>query len=161
MLMGFMSSPNFTTMLGARARAAEYNAYKAATARQASREAEEQKLPPKPSPISLSAFTRNPLSNRNKGNKTWVPLILEDTREVDVDDDDDDGHNPPDYHVMSTPSPSRQTSHSSSHGIDPTAKPPSLLLENCNGLFVLTSPMAVLVSPADPIFSIKTTLLHC
>lgn len=111
-------------MLGARARAAEYNAYKAATARQASREAEEQKLPPKPSPISLSAFTRNPLSNRNKGNKTWVPLILEDTREVDVDDDDDDGHNPPDYHVMSTPSPSRQTSHSSSHGIDPTAKPP-------------------------------------
>lgn len=111
-------------MLGARARAAEYNAYKAATARQASREAEEQKLPPKPSPISLSAFTRNPLPNRNKGNKTWVPLILEDTREVDVDDDEDDDHNPPDYHVMSTPTPSRQTSCSSSHGIDPTAKPP-------------------------------------
>lgn len=78
-----MSSPNFTTMLGARARAAEYNAYKAATARQASREAEEQKLPPKPVPVSLSAFTKNPFPNRNKGNKAWVPLILEDTPEHD------------------------------------------------------------------------------
>ncbi|KAJ4537643.1 hypothetical protein HRR86_003809 [Exophiala dermatitidis] len=68
-------------MLGARARAAEYNAAKAASARQASREAEEQKLPPKPVPISLSAFTKNTQPNRNKGAKAYVPLVLEDTPE--------------------------------------------------------------------------------
>ncbi|KIW96729.1 uncharacterized protein Z519_02120 [Cladophialophora bantiana CBS 173.52] len=72
-------------MLGARARAAEYHAFKAASARQASREAEEHKLPPKPAPISLSAFTKNPQLNRNKGPKAWKPLILEDTPEDDND----------------------------------------------------------------------------
>lgn len=76
-------------MLGARARAAEYNAFKAATARQANREAEEHKLPPKPAPISLSAFTRNPQPNRNKGTKAWVPLVLEDTPEDDSPSSED------------------------------------------------------------------------
>ncbi|KIX10287.1 uncharacterized protein Z518_01369 [Rhinocladiella mackenziei CBS 650.93] len=70
-------------MLGARARAAEYNAFKAASARQASREAEEQKLPPKLVPVSLSAFTKNSQSNRNKGAKAWVPLVLGDAPEDD------------------------------------------------------------------------------
>jgi hypothetical protein len=71
-------------MLGAQARAAEYNAPKNLSARQASREAEEQKLPPKPAPISLGAFTRNPSVNRNKGTKHYVPLILS---EKDEDED--------------------------------------------------------------------------
>lgn len=71
-------------MLGAKARAAEYNAAKNASARQASREAEEQKPPPKPVPISLSAYTRNPQVNRNKGTKNWIPLVLP---EADEDDD--------------------------------------------------------------------------
>ncbi|KIW17367.1 hypothetical protein PV08_04561 [Exophiala spinifera] len=74
-------------MLGARARAAEYHAFKAANARQASREAEEQKLPPTPAPVSLSAFTKNPQLNRNKGNKAWIPLVLEDTPEDTLEDD--------------------------------------------------------------------------
>ena len=72
-------------MLGARARAAEYNAFKAASARQASREAEEHKLPPKAAPVSLSAFTKTAQLNRNKGAKAWKPLILEDTPEADDD----------------------------------------------------------------------------
>ncbi|OQV01969.1 hypothetical protein CLAIMM_07238 [Cladophialophora immunda] len=76
-------------MLGARARAAEYHAFKAASARQASREAEEHRLPPKPAPISLSAFTKNPQLNRNKGPKAWKPLILEDTPEDDNDSFED------------------------------------------------------------------------
>lgn len=109
-------------MLGARARAAEYNAYKAATARQASREAEEQKLPPKPSPISLSAFTKNPLPNRNKGNKTWVPLILEDTPDVHVHVDDT-GSTHPENDGMSTPTPSRQPSRASGRSISSTSRP--------------------------------------
>ena len=68
-------------MLGAQARAAEYNAAKNASARQASREAEEQKLPPKPTPISLSAYTRNTQVSRNKGTKNWVPLVLSEADE--------------------------------------------------------------------------------
>ncbi|RVX69100.1 hypothetical protein B0A52_06813 [Exophiala mesophila] len=76
-------------MLGARARAAEYNAFKAATARQATREAEELSLPPKATPISLSAFARNLQHNRNKGNKQFIPLIIEDTSDSDKDRPDD------------------------------------------------------------------------
>lgn len=68
-------------MLGAKAREAEYNAFKAASARQATRAAEELKLPPRPAPISLSAFTRNIQTNRNKGVKAWKPLVLEDSPE--------------------------------------------------------------------------------
>lgn len=66
-------------MLGARARAAEYNAAKAATARQqATRESEEkeQRLPPRPTPVSLSAFARNASYSRNRGTKNFVPLVL-------------------------------------------------------------------------------------
>lgn len=63
-------------MLGARARAAEYNAAKAASARQqANQEAGEQKIP-KPPPTPLSAFTRNASASRNKGIKTFKPLVL-------------------------------------------------------------------------------------
>lgn len=69
-------------MLGARARAAEYNAAKAATARQkATRESEELRLPPRPAPISLSAFTRNASYSRNRGAKNFVPLILSEEEE--------------------------------------------------------------------------------
>ncbi|KPI42583.1 uncharacterized protein AB675_9776 [Cyphellophora attinorum] len=53
-------------MLGAQTRAAEYHAAKKASARQASREAEEQKLPPPTAPISLSAYTRSAQPSRNK-----------------------------------------------------------------------------------------------
>ncbi|OAP56767.1 hypothetical protein AYL99_08879 [Fonsecaea erecta] len=88
-------------MLGARARAAEYHAFKAASARQASREAEENKLPPQPAPVSLSAFTKNPQLNRNKGPKAWKPLILEDTPE---DDDDSPADN---EDTVSTPTRQR------------------------------------------------------
>lgn len=60
------------------ARAAEYAAAQSARARQVSREAEEQKLPPKPAPVSLSAFTKGQPATRNKGNKTWKPLTTDD-----------------------------------------------------------------------------------
>lgn len=104
-------------MLGARARAAEYNAYKAATARQADREAEELKLPPKPVPVSLSAFTKNPLPNRNKGNKAWVPLILEDTPEPDENSSIHHDHDD----VMSTPT--RQTTRVFVESVEPRSRP--------------------------------------
>jgi hypothetical protein len=74
-------------MLGAQTRAAEYNAAKKAQARQASREAEEQKAPPPAAPISLGAFTK-PVSSRNKGAKTYVPLILAPTPEADRENED-------------------------------------------------------------------------
>ncbi|EXJ80206.1 hypothetical protein A1O1_08348 [Capronia coronata CBS 617.96] len=94
-------------MLGARARAAEYNAFKAASARQASREAEEQKLPPKPVPVSLSAFTKSTQPNRNKGTKAYKPLVLEDTSE-DGNEDDNETLEEPDVSNGDTPStPSR------------------------------------------------------
>ncbi|KIW75548.1 hypothetical protein Z517_10290 [Fonsecaea pedrosoi CBS 271.37] len=107
-------------MLGARARAAEYHAFKAASARQASREAEEHKLPPKPAPVSLSAFTKNPQLNRNKGPKAWKPLILEDTPEDDIDNFEDD------QETISTPTHQRAVNRSSSmsYGSD-TAPVPS------------------------------------
>jgi hypothetical protein len=60
------------------ARAAEYAAARAANARNVSRETEEQKLPPKAAPISLSAFTKDQPTSRNKGNKTWKPLTADD-----------------------------------------------------------------------------------
>lgn len=76
-------------MLGAHARAAEYNAAKKAQARQASREAEEQKVPPPAAPISLGAFTR-PVTSRNKGTKAYIPLVLEITPEADREPYEDD-----------------------------------------------------------------------
>ncbi|RMZ81486.1 hypothetical protein DV738_g2236, partial [Chaetothyriales sp. CBS 135597] len=63
-------------MMGAQARAAEYNAARNASARQASREAEELQLPPKPTP--LSSFGRpTAIQSRNKGPKKFTPLILD------------------------------------------------------------------------------------
>ena len=75
-------------MLGARARAAEYHAAKAATARQqASKDADEleQKIL-KPCPVALSAFTRNTSTNRNKGSKTFVPLDFSQEEEGSTSD---------------------------------------------------------------------------
>jgi hypothetical protein len=60
------------------ARAAEYAAAQSARARQVRRETEEQKLPPKPAPVSLSAFTKGQPTTRNKGNKAWKPLTSDD-----------------------------------------------------------------------------------
>lgn len=64
--------------LGSMARAAEYAAAQSARARQVSRETEEQKLPPKSTPVSLSAFTKGQPTTRNKGNKAWKPLTADD-----------------------------------------------------------------------------------
>jgi len=68
-------------MLGARARAAEYHAAKAASARQQANDDEDEQKIPKPAPISLIAFTRNAFSNRNKGVKTFKPLVLSEEEE--------------------------------------------------------------------------------
>src|SRR5690242_8524020 len=91
-------------MLGAQTRAAEYNAAKKAQARQASREAEEQKAPPLTAPISLGAFSK-PVTSRNKGTKTYVPLVLDATPEYDREDADFDI----DYHKTPTKKPTTST----------------------------------------------------
>ena len=68
-------------MLGAQARAAELAAASAAKQRQVSRELEDRQIPPNPA-VSLSAFTKpQPTTSRNKGNKAWKPLILDDIAE--------------------------------------------------------------------------------
>lgn len=73
-------------MLGAQARAAELAAVSAAKQRQVSRELEDRQLPPNPA-ISLSAFTKpQPQPSRNKGNKAWKPLILDEIVETDPPD---------------------------------------------------------------------------
>ena len=64
--------------LGSMARAAEYAAAQSARARQVSHELEDQKLPPRPTPVSLSAFTKDQPITRNKGNKAWKPLTTDD-----------------------------------------------------------------------------------
>ena len=71
--------------LGAQARAAEYAAATAARARQVSREAEDQKLPPKSAPISLSALAKAQSTSRNKGPKAWKPLNMDDITESSDD----------------------------------------------------------------------------
>lgn len=87
-------------MLGARARAAEYHAAKAASARQQANQDEDEQNIPKPAPISLSAFTRNAFSNRNKGTKTFKPLVLSEEEErrstssVDLGSDMDHSSSP-------------------------------------------------------------------
>ena len=67
--------------LGARARAAEYAAFTAARARRVSQEAEDHKVPPKSTAVSLGAFTKPQPTNRNKGAKAWKPLSLDDIAE--------------------------------------------------------------------------------
>lgn len=69
-------------MLGAQARAAELAAASAAKQRQVSREIEDRQLPPNPA-VSLSAFTKPQPASRNKGNKTWKPLVLDDIDETE------------------------------------------------------------------------------
>ena len=64
--------------LGSMARAAEYAAAQSARARQVSHDLEEQKLPPRPAPVSLSAFTKDQPITRNRGNKAWKPLTTDD-----------------------------------------------------------------------------------
>jgi len=71
--------------LGAQARAAEYAAATAAKARQVSREAEDQKLPPKAAPVSLSALAKAHSTGRNKGPKAWKPLNMDDITESSDD----------------------------------------------------------------------------
>src|SRR5271156_3571709 len=71
--------------LGAQARAAEYAAAAAAKARQVSREAEDQKLPPKATPVSLSALAKAHSTGRNKGPKAWKPLNMDDITESSDD----------------------------------------------------------------------------
>src|SRR5271163_4388052 len=71
--------------LGSQARAAEYAAATAARARQVSREAEEQKLPPKATPVSLSALAKVQPTSRNKGPKAWKPLNLDEITESSDD----------------------------------------------------------------------------
>ncbi|RMD42932.1 hypothetical protein DV735_g2218, partial [Chaetothyriales sp. CBS 134920] len=89
-------------MMGAQARAAEYNAARNASARQASREAEELQLPPKPTPISLSSFSRSAaIQSRNKGPKKFTPLILDPSEVSEVAAADDQAKSSP--AVMSPP----------------------------------------------------------
>ncbi len=80
-LKPLLTSRADTPMLGAQARAAELAAASAAKQRQVSRELEERQLPPNPA-VFLSAFTKpQPTISRNKGNKNWKPLILDDIDE--------------------------------------------------------------------------------
>jgi hypothetical protein len=83
-LKPLLTSRADTPMLGAQARAAELAAASAAKQRQVSRELEERQLSPN-SAVSLSAFTKpQNTTTRNKGNKTWKPLILDDIDEDDA-----------------------------------------------------------------------------
>lgn len=119
-------------MLGARARAAEYNAAKAATARQqATRESEELRLPPRPAPISLSAFTRHASYNRNKGAKNFVPLILSEEEEkastssTELASEIDRSDSPrPDLLLRPASLPPPQTVLNNSIDMEPTAQTP-------------------------------------
>ena len=111
----FLPTSYLLIMLGAQARAAEYNAAKNASARQASREAEEQKLPPKPGPLSLGSFARTAAPNRNKGTKKYAPLILEQTEEdEDALQEDEPGSTTP----IKSP---RDTTHTPVNPEDPTS----------------------------------------
>ena len=54
-----------------------------------SREAEDQRLPPKAAPISLTAFTKTQAISRNKGQKAWKPLNLDEIAESSDDASND------------------------------------------------------------------------
>lgn len=95
-------------MFGAKARAAEYNAAKAAMARQQACEEADETEPPKCVQMSLSAFTRNASSNRNRGPKNFVPLYLSEEEEAgpfDIENESQNATSP-----MRDPVPSRAAS---------------------------------------------------
>ncbi|KAK4939298.1 hypothetical protein LTR10_020387 [Elasticomyces elasticus] len=143
-------------MLGARARAAEYNAFKAATARQASHEAEEQNLPPKSTPISLSAFTKNPQQNRNKGNKAWVPLVLEDTPEQESDASEESSY------TISTPTRQTGTANPKSPSLSKNETPlgprhPQVARVEMPNFPIPTAPRAMVGNTARPSFIVNPT----
>lgn len=143
-------------MLGARARAAEYNAFKAATARQASHEAEEQKLPPKSAPVSLSAFTKNPQQNRNKGNKAWKPLVLDDTPEQESDASDESSC------TISTPTRQTGTVNPKSPLLSMNETPhgprnPQLIRVEMPKFSIPTAPRAMVESTGRPAFIVNPT----
>jgi|SRR2546423_351299 len=71
--------------LGAQARAAEYVAATAARARQVSRQADDQNLPPRAAPVSLTALAKAQPLSRNKGPKAWKPLNMDDIAESSDD----------------------------------------------------------------------------
>ena len=143
-------------MLGARARAAEYHAFKAASARTASREAEEHKLPPKPAPVSLSAYTKTAQLNRNKGNKAWKPLILEDTPEAEDDRRDNED-------TFSTPTRGKTAdrSNSASEGSDMSLAPAQLKFARASNItpnsILPTAPRAMLMISQTPSALINPT----
>jgi hypothetical protein len=104
-------------MWGAQAREAEYHAFRAA-ARRASGEEKTPAAIQKPAQVSLGAFTKNPPHNRNKGTKSWKPLVLEDTPEAPAGSQQDDGT----QGTFSTPTRAQKIEHcnSLSAGSDPS-----------------------------------------
>jgi hypothetical protein len=138
-------------MLGAQARAAEYNAAKNASARQASREAEEQKLPPKPAPVSLSAYTRNHQVNRNKGAKSFVPLVLDEG-----DEDEETGPEEPETSTPSKGKPSNpEPTQSTLSG--PGAEKTNRIRVNLPKTAIPVAPRAMLhqTHPAPPVYHVS------
>ena len=129
--------------LGSQARAAEYAAATAARARQVSREAEEQKLPPKSTPISLGAFTKTQVANRNKGQKAFRPLNFDEINENSDDGSTSKGS------VGGTP-----TRSITSYIYEPTCNPASRRISGTTGssdgikMTVPTAPRAMMAPKA-------------
>ncbi|KAJ9612018.1 hypothetical protein H2200_003613 [Cladophialophora chaetospira] len=129
------------TQWGARARAAEYNAAKNAAARRTS---EEHKLPQKPVPVSLSAFTKNAPVNRNKGTKAFKPLVLEATPEAENDSAQNNDEEPV------TPTRLRPTDTTSLSGGSDVKIALSSDSESRPSSVAPTAPKAMLKKPQDP-----------
>jgi len=141
---------HLVNMLGARARAAEYNAFKAASARQASQKAEGEPLPLQPVAVSLGAFTKHTQPSRNKGPKAWIPLVLEDAPDEDTPHSED--------HSPSRGTPLQHTREPLQHSdvpdgdpatmTDPDASPQAHNVEKLQGhipkVFIPTAPKAIL-----------------
>jgi hypothetical protein len=132
-------------MLGAQARAAELAAASAAKQRQVSRELEERQMPANPA-VSLSAFTKpQPTTTRNKGNKTWKPLILDDI----VESSDDASASDP---VVSTPSNAdRITAKEASDKKIPTAPRAMATGRSLSTVVAYPQPPVAQPSPAMPV----------
>ncbi|EXJ62995.1 hypothetical protein A1O7_03439 [Cladophialophora yegresii CBS 114405] len=130
------------TQWGAKARAAEYDAAKNAAARRTS---EEHKLPQKPAPVSLSAFTKSAPLNRNKGIKAWKPLVLEDTPEATSDNESQED-------IQGTPStPTRLMSTEHSNSVSEDNNVPMVPEKTAKlGDNDSTPPSIALTAPAAP-----------